>query len=74
MVKAELPEVQPRRDVSFHSLENCLMTSAIVSTHFTFGCVKPSDYGRTPMMAYQGTNGRPTWRSIRALVTEHGIA
>jgi hypothetical protein len=74
MVKAALPEVQPRRDVSLHPLENCLMTSAIVSMHFTFGCVKPSDCGRTPMMAYQGTNGQPTWRSIRALVTEHGIA
>src|SRR5881409_3894469 len=42
--------------------------------HETFGCVHPSDSGRTPMMAEQGTNGQPTWRSRRTLVTEHGIA
>ena len=42
--------------------------------HETFGCVHPSDSGRTPMMAEQGMNGQPTWRSQRTLVTEHGIA
>src|SRR5215471_5199233 len=50
------------------------MTSARVCMHETFGCVHPSDSGRTPMMADQGTNGQPTWRSRRTLVTEPGMA